>query len=105
MTINEEFDNILNHQMMIIDEEILNFFNELVKASPVDTGSFKSAWAIDKVNENEWIITNDVEYASILWDGRRFVAGKFEGSEQWAEGGRPMLEKLNRTIQRRLDEV
>ena len=98
----EELEQIYKEQMKIVDTLVVQFFSDLQKSSPVATGAFRQAWDIDKVKDAEWKISNNMEYATILFDGRRMVGGRYFGSEQWAEGGYPMLEKLNRELERRL---
>ena len=101
----EELKLIYDKQMRVTEEAVMNLFRDFIKVSPVDTGSFKTAWSIRKTDNDSWEITNDVLYATILFDGRRVVAGKSYGSEQWEEGGHVMLEKFNRDLQRKLDRI
>ena len=97
----------------VIGKAVIDLFAEFQAQSPVGTeettgvkgysgGSFKEAWDIDVIGDNEWRITNNMGYATILFEGRRMVAGKYQGSEQWPEGGLVMLEQFNRYIERKL---
>ncbi len=101
----EELDQIYKKQLRVTGQEVVNLFGEFIKKSPVDTGSFRGAWDIKQNDDLSWVITNDVGYATILFDGRQLVAGKWYGSEQWPDGGQIMIEKFNRTLQSRLDRI
>jgi len=101
----EELKILHTKQLRVVEEEVMNLFAKFLKESPVDTGSFRAAWSIEKRLDGSWEITNDVSYATILFDGRRLVAKQWYGSEQWPDGGDIMLEKFNRTLQRELDKV
>ncbi len=122
----EELKIIFAKQMRITEEEVMNLFHDFIKKSPVGnpetwvytkppykrkhpkgyhSGSFRAAWDISRKSDGSWVITNDVEYATILWDGRQFVAGRWYGSKQWPHGGQIMVEKFNRTLQKRLDRI
>ena len=104
MTATQELEQILKQKEKILDKLVINFFADLQTQAPVDTGNFKNSWIIERFGDR-WEIRNNSDYASILWNGRRFVAGRWFGSEQWQEGGEPMLERLNRDIQRELDRI
>jgi len=101
----EELAVLYKKQLLAIEEEVMNLFRRFIKVSPVDTGAFRSAWEVDKVSPREWIITNNTEYATILFDGRRFAADQWYGSRQWIEGGEVMLKRFNRILKRKLDRV
>lgn len=104
MKLVDELNEILEKKQKAIDKEVINFFHDLLKVSPVDTGAFRSAWKIDKISEN-WKISNNMEYASILWLGRRWTGDRWIGSEQWKDGGEPMLQELNNKIQDELNKI
>lgn len=99
-----EFNKIIKKRDIIIKEEAFNFYGDLVSVSPVRTGSFRAAWDI-KEKENGWRISNNMEYAITLWNGRRKVGKRWYGSLQWPEGGDPMLQELNGRLQKRLDVI
>jgi len=101
----EELKILHDKQLRTTEEEVMNLFADFIKKSPVDTGAFRTAWSIDKKLDGSWVITNDVNYATILFNGTDVVAGKRYGSEQWPDGGYVMIEKFNRTLQRKLDKV
>jgi len=101
----EELKLLKDKTDRIIAEQVLNLYREFIKVSPVDTGAFRSAWTFDQISDNEWIISNGMQYASILYDGRRLVAGKWFGSEQWRDGGDPMLKEFNQKLERMLKDV
>jgi len=102
---NEELAILYKKQLLTIEEEVMNLFRRFIKVSPVDTGAFRSAWAVDQVSATEWIITNNTEYATILFDGRRFAADQWYGSKQWIEGGEVILKRFNRILNKRLDKI
>jgi len=101
----EELAILYKKQLLTIEEEVMNLFRRFIKVSPVDTGAFRSAWAVVQVSATEWIITNNTEYATILFDGHRSVAGRLYGSKQWKEGGEVMLKRFNRILQRKLNRT
>lgn len=96
---------LYKRQIQTVAEEVANLFARFLKNSPVDTGAFRTAWDFEQIGPTSWKITNDMEYAEILWDGRRFVAGKWFGSEQWPEGGEAMLQRFNKIVERRLNKL
>lgn len=104
MTPSEELEQILAKRERAVEEAITNLFAEFMRKSPVDTGAFRTAWEIKKT-AGGYKITNDMEYATILYDGRQLVQGKWFGSEQWPEGGAVMLDKYNRDLQSKLDRI
>lgn len=105
MLLNDQLDKIYREQLRITEEEVLNLFQDFIKKSPVDTGNFRSSWSLEPLSETSWVIRNNAEYATILYDGRRFAAGQMLGSEQWPEGGDVMVEKFIRVLQRRIEEA
>ncbi len=105
MTPSEELMALYQKQIQTVAEEVANLFARFIKTSPVDTGAFRAAWNFRQEGPTRWIIENDMEYAEILFDGRRFVSGKWFGSDQWPEGGDVMLKRFNRIVQRRLNKI
>ncbi len=101
----EELAQIESKRERITDEEVANLFAEFLRKSPVDTGAFRTAWELTQRIDGTWVITNDMGYASILFEGRRLVLGVWYGSEQWPTGGDVMLAKFNRELQKRLDRI
>ena len=67
MTPTEALAYIEKESIKVIEEEALGFKADLVLASPVDTGAFRSAWAITKITKLHWQISNRMDYASYLW--------------------------------------
>jgi hypothetical protein len=78
--------------------EVNKFYSTMIKDAPVDTGDFRSAWEINQIGKLKWRVKNNMDYASILWRGRRNVGGKWYGSEQWAQGGEPELKRLEKRL-------
>jgi len=101
----EELVELYEKQIQIVAEEVANLFTRFLKSSPVDTGAFRAAWDLEQKSPTSWVISNDMEYAEILFDGRRLVAGKWFGSDQWPDGGHVMLERFNKIIARKLDRI
>jgi len=111
----QELALIYEKQLLTVEEEVMNLFRRFIKVAPVATietsgytgGSFKAAWAIEQNHDTSWTISNDMEYATILFDGRRIVAGKWFGSEQWLEenNGHVMLERFNKLLERKLNKI
>jgi hypothetical protein len=88
-----------------VNKRVVQFHRDLVKAAPVDTGEFKDSWELIPKGILSWTIKNPMDYASILWVGRRQGSSKlgnpkWYGSEQWSEGGDPMLAKFKYDLER-----
>ena len=105
MPIASALTSIMDTAEEIIASEALALKADLVVVAPVDTGTFRNAWKIDRVSRLEWRISNRMEYASILFAGRRTVDGVIRGSVQWPGGGDPMVEATNNSIERRLGRI
>jgi len=111
----QELALIYEKQLRTVSEEVINLFRRFIKVSPVATvetsgytgGSFKAAWEIKQNHDTSWTISNDMEYATILFDGRRFVVDRWFGSEQWLkkDNGQVMLEKFNRVLEKKLNKI
>jgi hypothetical protein len=125
MTPSEELAALERKMDAIITKRVTDFFADLQEIAPVGDpslwlinqgkekitkpigyigGDFRKDWTIDREGD-DWVIRNGMEYASVLWDGRRMVAGRWFGSTQWPEGGDVMLERLNHDIQKDLDAL
>lgn len=92
----------------IVAQEAIGLHADLKSASPTKTGDFKANWNIVKKSGSigmAWTIFNPMEYASILWAGRRVVNGRSYGSEQWLQGGDPMLQQTDLAINRRMKAI
>jgi len=81
-----------------------DLFSELIKVSPVDVGTLKGAWSLEKTKDG-WRISNNMGYSSIIFDGRRKVGGQWYGSEQLPKGIDPILSKYNRVLENLLDRI
>lgn len=112
----DELQLIYSKQKLVIEEEVHNLFQDFVKKAPVGapetwknsrvpkgyiSGSFQKAWAYKQNLNGSWSITNDVEYASILFDGYNGIYG----SKQWRSGGYPMMSLFKRVVEKKLDNV
>jgi len=103
MTPTEELKRLWEKQKEVINRRTTKLYSDLVRVAPVDTGMFKSAWTLDRLGEASWRISNNMEYASVLWAGRDPITKK--GSKQWQHGGDPMLEEFKEDLQRKLDRI
>ena len=101
----EELNIIYKKQIQTVAEEVANLFTRFLKVAPVDTGAFRTSWSLEQTSPTSWELSNNVDYADVLFDGRRFVAGRWLGSEQWPEGGDVMLERFNRILDRKLKQI
>ena len=101
----EALDKLWKLQMQILTTIVAELFDELIQNTPVDTGQLRTSWDMIKVNETHWTITNNMEYASIIFDGRRLVAGKMHGSNQLPDGIDPILAKYNQLLEERLNNI
>lgn len=77
-----------------IDAEILRaakaFHANIVRAWPVDTGTSRIAWQPPMKDKDAYVVRNDVDYSTVLWQGRHTVNGKTYGSNQMPAGGVPI---------------
>ena len=105
MTLTQELEALSQQAERVVAKCTQGLYTDLVKASPVDTGNFRSAWTLTPINKLTWEIRNPVDYASILWEGRRQVGDTYYGSAQWPGGGDPMLAQANRKLQADLDSI
>ena len=105
MTISQELEDIYRRQLSVVGIVANDLFSELIHVTPVDIGSLKNAWDIKKNSDESWTLSNNLEYASIIFDGRRFVAGKAYGSLQLPDGLDPILARYNIILQTMLNQV
>lgn len=104
MTISEELNNIYKRQMSVVGIVANDLLSEFITVTPVDTGSLKGAWDIKKIKDG-WRIGNNLEYASVIFDGRRLVAGKWYGSKKLPNGLDPILAKYNLLLESELKKI
>jgi hypothetical protein len=103
MTPSQELELLYAKQIKTVAKGVTNLYADFIRVSPVDTGMFKAAWDMSNRGDMKWLISNNMEYATILFDGRDPQTKR--GSEQWAEGGLPMLQKFDRELTRELDAI
>jgi hypothetical protein len=95
----------------VLHKAVVRFYSRMLqKGRDVwDTGNFfRSFIAPTRVNDGEtitWKIQNTASYAWILWRGRRKIGNREYGSLKWEHGGKPMLEQLQKEIERELEHV
>jgi hypothetical protein len=82
MSLLTEFEASLEEDYQEMTSKIAGFFSDEVKNSPVDTGEYRSAWEMDSTKKWTWVLKNSMDYAPILWGGRRQINGVWYGSEQ-----------------------
>ncbi len=90
----EEFEIEIGKDLKRVNSRIVKFYGDLKMVSPVRSGDFRSDWKMTRPDEFNWKIENNMQYASILWYGRRELNGRMYGSDQWPLGGEPMLAKF-----------
>jgi len=109
-TISQELNQIYTKQMQVLDKVVSSLFSELQKRTPVDKGSLKGAWDKQETDSG-WTISNNMTYASVIFDGRKFVYspsfpnGRWEGSEKLPEGIDPIIARFNIILQNELKKV
>lgn len=104
MTPSEELAQLVKKQKAIVAEGAMNLLSDLQSNTPVDTGQLKTAWTINPVGDG-FLISNNMNYASYIFNGRRIVDGKMLGSIQMPDGVAPFIQKHNNKIQKRLDAL
>ena len=100
----QDLNNIAEQTEKILASVAADLFAELQLKTPVDTGQLRQSWALDKVSDG-FEISNNLSYASIIFDGRKIVNGKAQGSTQLAEGIQPILDKYNRRLEIELRRI
>jgi len=101
----QALDKIEKQLAEIVRSEALGLNADLTALNVVDTGHFKSSWSMSKSGKWSWKIRNRAKYADILARGRRFVNGRYEGSDDWQNGLSPMLATTSKNIERRSNAV
>jgi hypothetical protein len=105
MTPREELKLIEKGFEKTLASEVSDLYATFIDVSPVATGAFQAAWDLDQISTLKWSISNNMEYATVLFDGRRKFGNKDIGSEQWKEGGQPILDRFDRDLQKKLKEL
>jgi len=103
MSLSSEFQDLLSKQEQIINRYVVNLHTELIRSTPVDTGTLKSAWELKKVSATHWVMSNNMEYADIIFRGIR--AGVKGGSKQLPDGVYPILQRFNLELQEELQKL
>jgi hypothetical protein len=98
MTLLKEFDELLAKEHEKVKREVAGFHSDLVRVAPVDTGEYRDSLQLFTNSMWSWTIKSDMQYASVLWAGRQFHNGRWYGSEQWSEGGDPMLDSFRERL-------
>lgn len=101
---NKEADDILKQRDIVAKSFSLELHESLVSVTPVDTGNLKGAWTWDAEN-NKYVSTNNMEYATVIDGGRREINGKMQGSEQLPHGFQPIVERSRKVLQTKLKAI
>lgn len=104
MTASEELKAMIKKRDKVVAEMATNLLAELTSRTPVDTGILKASWELTKVGDG-WLLSNNMDYASYIFNGIRVIESKQVGSKQLPDGVFPILQLFNRELQRRLDAL
>lgn len=104
MSLSSDFNEMIEKSDFIIAEMAANLLEELIKRTPVDIGTLKASWDMQKVGDG-WLLTNNMNYASFIFNGRREVMGKMFGSLQLPDGVYPIIQQFNNQLQKRLNNL
>jgi len=105
MTLAKEFEGLEKEVKAVIGRTALELEKEVRRITPADTGRLRGNWMIDKVNDYEYEIRNNLEYAEHIMLGRRNVGGKWIGSLQLPDGINPTLIKYDDLLSKRLGSI
>lgn len=83
----------------IVERNAMQFFRDIVRVWPVDTGRSRAAWKIEEIATARWLVSNNVNYSQYLWVGLPV------GSKQLPNGGQPILNATVRKLERELREL
>lgn len=83
-------DNILSKTQKAQEALAKDFYESIKSAWPLETGASRDAWELNTTDKVQ-TVQNNLDYSSILWDGRLFN-GKWLGSTQMPAGGLPVLQ-------------
>lgn len=105
--VHNELNAITDQIDIIVAEIATDLFQELIKATPVQTSYLKGGWELSESSNNEWIITNPVEYAEIRL--RPMIEGAngklIQGSRQFPAGIMQIIDKYDRILQKRFKAI
>lgn len=127
MTPSQAVDELERQYKQVLDRVVADMFNEFSRITPVGNpstwkinegragkklykpagysgGQLKTSWDLTPQGEG-WRLSNNMEYASVIFAGRRLVAGKMYGSEQLPAGLDPVLAKYNRILEREFERI
>jgi hypothetical protein len=103
-TVTEAMERLKIEYQKVLGTVVIDMFNEFVHVTPVDTGQLKTSWSMKKKGDG-WVLTNNMEYASIIFDGLQFVAGRMYGSNQLPMGLDPVIFKYNKILEDKLKGI
>jgi len=104
MTLSQELNYLMREQKRAVDEVASDLFSELEAITPVDKGTLKGSWDLEET-PNGWILSNNLIYASVIFDGRRQVGGQWYGSESLPDGLTVVIKKYNIILQDKLNKI
>ena len=104
MNPSEAVDELERQYKQVLDRVVADMFNEFTRITPVETGQLKTSWDLTPQGEG-WRLSNNMEYASVIFEGRRLVAGKMYGSIQLPAGLDPVIAKYNKILEREFERI
>jgi len=104
MSLVSDLQELEDQANRLIAKFAADLYAELVRRTPVDSGQLKSAWEMTKVAEG-WLLSNNMNYASFIFNGRRVIDGHTLGSLQLPDGVFPILQRFNNELNRQLQEL
>ena len=121
MDLSDALDHLERMQEVVLAETVADLYSELVTVTPVGDasqwntkyppkgyigGSLRAAWKLTRLANNRWKLSNNMEYASIIFDGRKPGSGGWlQGSKQLPAGVDPILLKYNLLLTQRLNRL
>ena len=101
-----ELNQIISEKDKVIATVALDLYNELVKATPVDTGYLRNAWTIENESDGSVIINNPTIYAEIRLSPLIEENGKVrQGSRQYPAGVEQIVDKYDKILQTKLKAI
>ena len=104
MNPSEAFDELKRQYEQTLARVVADMFNEFTRITPVKTGQLKTSWDLTQQGEG-WLLSNNLEYASVIFEGRRLVAGKMYGSTHLPAGLDPIIAKYNKILEREFERI
>lgn len=102
-----DLNQIIRQKDKVVSTVALDLYNELVNATPVQTGYLRGGWELKEFQDGTIIIDNPVEYAEIrllplITDDNGSI---IQGSKQFSAGIEGILDKYERILQQKLKAI